>query len=150
MSRPVCRVIEIGASPASMRVTVRTPGTLTSPPPGMPDPSTGRIVGAVGEERGPLPANPMQISGQDWAELERRAVEAARQAVQDLKASYRPANDDLGFYDRRRFKAGNEGASGIAIEKLAALLAGRSGNRRATKVERDWCQRLGIDIPRVT
>lgn len=150
MSRPVHRVVEIVASPASLRVTVRTPGTLTSPPPGMPNPLTGRIVGAVGEERGPLPETPMQISGQDWDELERRAVEAARKAVQDLKTSYKPANNDLGFYDRRRFKAGNEPAGAIAIEKLAALLAGRSGNRRAIKTERDWCRRLGIDIPRVT
>lgn len=146
MSRAVRRVVEVSASPASMRVTVRTPGQMTTPPPGMPNPSTCRIVGAIGEESGPLPALPMQVSATDWGELESRAVEATRQAVAELReALTRPTGSD--FHDRKPIKAGNDPGRELQIERLALRLTGRAGPRNDPRTDRHWFARLGIDRP---
>lgn len=105
MSRTMRRVVEIVASPANMRV------------------SSDRNVDVEDHDAPTLPSTPMQISGQDWDELEVRAAEAGRQAVRELReALTRPTGSD--FHDRQVVKAGNHKGRELQLERLALRLTG--------------------------
>jgi hypothetical protein len=89
----------------------------------------------------------MQLGDEDWDALERIAVEAAREAVRDMRAEFKAARRVPGIAPRTRIKAGNEATRELQLERLTLRLAGRAGVRNTPKVDRDWCKRLDIDTP---
>lgn len=121
--------IEVSISPASMAV------------------ETYRDLSSIDEEVRASYARhqrPMMVGEPEWQELERMAVEAARQAVSDLKESYTHYG---GRSRMTKIKAGYEEDREIQISRLALRLTGRSGTRNTVRIDRGWCQRLGIDVP---
>lgn len=125
------RVIELSVSPAS--VTVDTYRGWNRP--------RGRV-----RRSHRLPDEPMQVGADEWGNLERLAVEAARQAVCDLRDAYGKPTGSAS-HDRHRMKAGNEKDRDLQIERLALRLTGRAGTRNDPRTDRRWCDVLGIDLP---
>lgn len=149
LARARHRVIEVSASLASMRVDTFAGWNRR----------TDRV-----RQSSHAPAEPMRLSSDDWDEIERLAVEAARQVVRDLRdGARRPVTGGdgeeeeagLGFYepsgsgpyDRTRIKAANIAPRTLQIEQLALRLTGRAGTRNAPRTDRRWCDELGIDVP---
>ncbi len=89
---------------------------------------------------------PMMIGKAEWEKLEALAVEAARQAVADLRLSYEQSSEVLGR-KKRRLKAGYEHNLATQIERLALRLMGRAGIRNTPRIDRLRCSYLGIDVP---
>jgi hypothetical protein len=136
MSRGSQRIVSISASPVSLNVETYKGW----------NPRTDRV-----KQVSKRPDTPMQVAATDWERLECVAIEAARQAVQEMRENFdRPSGSP--YHDRHRVKAGNESKKTIQIERLALRLTGRTkpGELQTVKVDRDWCADLGIDALRVT
>jgi hypothetical protein len=89
---------------------------------------------------------PMMIGKAEWEKLEALAVEAARQAVADLRFSYEQSSEVLGR-KKGRLKAGYEHDRATQIERLALRLMGRAGIRNTPRIDRLRCNDIGIDVP---
>jgi hypothetical protein len=86
----------------------------------------------------------MMVGAREWEALERLAIEAARQAVADLRAAY---GEDAPMHPMTRIKAGHEPTRELQITRLALRLTGRAGTRNPLHTDRRWCALLGIDLP---
>ncbi len=90
----------------------------------------------------------------EWEELEEMAVEAARQAVADIRRAVTSGSDgsETGYseyYALKQIKGALEDQRRTEITNLAYRLMGRRGSDRNEKYrDRRLCKGLGIDVPR--